>query len=180
MRAFLDANVMIPARWRDILLTLAEADLYTPLWSSLCLEEIDRHLPGSMTVSDRQFLLKMMNEAFPGALVEWPEIVDVSVHLQINEKDRRIVGAALWGHADVLPTNDRDLRDELFASQLIDAQSMPEFIAYAISTNPSVARRALIAMVRRRWGVPSTSTESAIVARLQAYFQRQGWSPSGL
>ena len=80
---------------------------------------------------------------------------------------------------DVLLTNDRDLRDELFASQLIDAQSMPEFIAYAIGTNPSVARRALIAMARRRWGVGSTSTESKIIARLQVYFPRQGWSPSG-
>ena len=117
---FLDANVIIPTRRRDILLTLAEADLYVPLWSSSCLEEMDRHLPESMTLADREFLFKMMNEAFPESLIEWPKTVDVSVRLKINEKDQHIVAAALWGKSDALLTNDATLRDELIASKLID------------------------------------------------------------
>jgi hypothetical protein len=57
---------------------------------------------------------------------------------------------------------------------------MPEFIAYMIDANPSVARRALIEMARRRWKAPFASTDSEIINRLQAYFQRQGWSALGL
>jgi hypothetical protein len=81
---------------------------------------MDRHLPESMTLADREFLFKMMNEAFPESLIEWPKTVDVSVRLKINEKDQHIVAAALWGKSDALLTNDATLRDELIASKLID------------------------------------------------------------
>ena len=38
-RVFVDANVLVPGRWRDIVLTLAEAELFEIRWSPLVLEE---------------------------------------------------------------------------------------------------------------------------------------------
>ena len=179
-RAFLDANIIVPARYRDILLTLAEAGLYKPLWSQLVLDEVARHLPESMTDEDRRFLFQMMNEAFPEALVTWPGFVDLAVRAHVNEKDRHIVAAALWGRADLLLSLDATLRQEVIASRLVEAQSMPEFITSVIDTNAFVARTALITMARRRWGVATTSTDTEILKRFKSYFHRHGWSISGL
>ncbi|TFD51115.1 PIN domain-containing protein [Cryobacterium sp. Hh7] len=171
-RAFLDANVLVPARLRDVLLTLAEVGLYEPLWSLIALEETARHLPTAMSPEDRRHLFRLMNGAFPGALVAWPGAVDLDVRLQINEKDRHIVAAALWGNSDLILTDDGTFREELLKSGLVDAQSTPEFLAYAMDTDTKVARRALFAMARNRWGVTGTDVE--IRGRLTDYFERKG------
>ncbi|WP_306362622.1 hypothetical protein [Nocardia sp. CC227C] len=47
-RAFLDANVLVSARLRDVLLTLAEVALYEARWSPVVLAEVERHLPSTM------------------------------------------------------------------------------------------------------------------------------------
>ena len=70
--AVLDAHVLVPARVRDVLLTLAEADLYRPLWSERILDEVCRHLPDSMDGAARDRLLKAMAAAFPEAVVPVP------------------------------------------------------------------------------------------------------------
>ncbi len=177
-RAFLDASILVPARWRDIILTLAECELFAPLWSERCLGEVERHLPESMTDHDRKFLFQMMNEAFPDALVKFPKGLEISLDYEgINNKDRHIVAAALFGGAELILTNDKPLVDELARARLIDAQMMPEFLAYTIDADPRRAVAALTAMARNRWRVAPGSTDEEIVARLQAYFAKQGWGP---
>lgn len=177
-RAFLDASVLVPARWRDIILTLAECELFAPLWSERCLGEVKRHLPKSMTDHDRQFLFQMMNEAFSDALVRFPKGLEVSLDCGIiNDKDRHIVAAALLGGAELILTNDKPLVDELTKAKLINVQMMPEFLAYTIDVDPRRAVAALISMVRNRWRVAPHSTDGEIVARLQTYFANQGWGP---
>lgn len=175
---FIDANVLVPGRWRDIVLTLAEAEVYDVLWSEPVLEEVGRHLPGSMTAEDREFLFEQMNDAFPDALVGWPGAVDLEVRLQVNEKDRHVVAAALWGHADILLTDDATLHDEVIASGLLDAQRMPVFLAYAIDSAPREATLSLVEMARRRWLHDPFANEQDVLDRLRAYFVRHGW-PAG-
>ena len=94
-RTFIDANILVRGRWWDVLRSLADVAFFEPLWSPLALEEVGRHLPQSMRPSDRAFLFTTMNEAFPEALVQWPGAVDVTVRLQVNEKDRHIVTPVL-------------------------------------------------------------------------------------
>ncbi|MFD6351921.1 hypothetical protein [Nocardia tengchongensis] len=66
----MDANVLVRARLRDVLLTLAEAELYEVRWSAGVLNEMNRHLPEAMSVSSRKSLCRAMARAFPDALVE--------------------------------------------------------------------------------------------------------------
>lgn len=174
-RVFVDANVLVHGRWRDIVLTLATADLYDVLWSPLVLDEVGRHLPESMDTRDRAHLFATMDAAFPEASVAWPGAVDLDVRLQVNEKDRHVVAAALWGNADVLLTDDDDLHDEVIASGLLDAHSMPVFLAYAIDSFPQVAVSALIDMARRRWMRDPDAIDIDVFDRLRAYFVRNGW-----
>jgi hypothetical protein len=42
----LDANVLIPNALCDLLLRLAEEDIYLPRWSAEILNEVRRNLPG--------------------------------------------------------------------------------------------------------------------------------------
>ncbi|MGJ4845281.1 PIN domain-containing protein [Leifsonia sp. Le1] len=174
-RVFVDANVLVRGRWRDIVLTLASTGLYDVLWSPLVLEEVGRHLPETMSAADREHLFETMDGAFPEASISWPGAVDLDIRLQVNEKDRHVVAAALWGHADVLLTEDAVLRDEVLASGLLDAQALPVFLAYAIDSFQPAADAALIAMARRRWLNDPDVTDADVRARLCAYFAGNGW-----
>jgi len=179
-RVFVDANILVPARWRDIVLSLAAAEVCEVFWSPAVLEEVGRHLPDGMSEGDRKHLFSTMDTAFPEASVVWPGSVDIAVRLQINDKDRHVVAAALWAKADIVLTDDGDLHDEVLASGLLDAQRMPVFLAYAIDSNPEMALAGLIDLARRRWLRDPAVTDSAVLAKLRTYFEKQGWPTSSL
>lgn len=181
-RAFLDANVLVGARERDVFLTLGETGVFEPLWSDGAIEEMLRHLPHSMSSEARQALLAAMTFAFPEANVRWQEFVTAEVANSVNLKDRHIVAGALWGHADVLVTNDAALRDELEKSKLVDAQAPAEFIAYAIDVDADAACESLLVMARQRWLANSSpddaaNTDRALLLRISKWMsERAGWN----
>jgi predicted nucleic acid-binding protein len=109
-RVFVDANILVSGRWRDVVLTLAEGGNCVVLWSAKVLEEVERNLPESMSPDDREALFQAVGAAFPEALVEWPGAIDVVVKLAVNSKDQHVIAAALWGHADVVLTDDQNLQ----------------------------------------------------------------------
>lgn len=179
-RAFLDANVLVPARLRDVLLSVAEAGLFRVHWSASVLAEVERHLPASMDDGQRGALMQALAEAFPDAMTDiGPVHIDASA-LHINDKDEHIVLHALACAADVLVTDDRRLRDEVTQGalgSLLDAQSPDVFLAYALDVDIDQARRALTGMVRERWGMASL-TDTEIGDRLSAWMDRSGLTAS--
>ena len=176
LTAVLDADVLVPARRRDVLLTLAEADLYRPLWSEPILDEVRRHLPDSMDDSARDRLRDAMATAFPEAVVPVPIDLDFDALARINAKDRHVVQTAVFGHADVVVTEDAGLRregqclGEPWASRL-DFQGCGEFTAFAVGVDPDVAAAALDGMLVRRWRLGEDRW-----ARFGAWMRRQGWA----
>jgi hypothetical protein len=103
-----------------------------------------------------------MGAAFPEALAEWPGVIDVVVKLAVNSKDQHVIAAGLWGHADVVLTDDQNLQSELRSSGLIDAWGMPEFIGYTIDADREAALEALITMARDRWMHEPTATDEVV------------------
>lgn len=174
--AVLDAHVLVPARVRDVLLTLAEADLYRPLWSERILDEVCRHLPDSMDGAARDRLLKAMAAAFPEAVVPVPTDLRFDELARINAKDQHVVQAAIFGHADVVVTDDAGLRregqglGEPWVSRL-DFQGCGEFTAYAVGVDPEIAAAALDDMLARRWRLGDDRWP-----RFVAWMRRQGWA----
>ncbi|WBB95890.1 hypothetical protein O7543_26020 [Solwaraspora sp. WMMA2080] len=68
LTAILDANVLIPIALCNLLLRLAEEELYVPRWSNLILDEVRRNLP--MQPSDAvERRIVFMNAAFGDAMV---------------------------------------------------------------------------------------------------------------
>lgn len=172
-RGFLDANVLVPVRIRDVLLSLAHAGLYVPLWSQAVLDEVRRHLPDTMTEADRDRLFLAMDDAFPEACVDAPERLDVTVRAVVNAKDEHVLAAALWAHADVIVTDDKDLVRE--AEGLLDTQPVDVFLAYTVDVDVECAVSALVDMARRRW-LPTTdrNDDAEVVRRLLEWCCRRG------
>lgn len=174
--AVLDAVVLVRARERDVLLTLAEANLYRPLWSERILEEVRRHLPDSMDDAARDRLRDAMARAFPEAVVPVPADLDFEALARINAKDRHVVQAAVFGHADVVVTEDAGLREEgqglgePWVSRL-DFQGCGEFTANAVGVDPDVAAAALDGMLAQRWRLGDDRWP-----RFLAWMRRQGWA----
>lgn len=174
--ALLDAKVLVPTRIRDVLLTLAEADLYQPVWSERILDEVRRHLPETMSAAAREGLLEAMAAAFPEAVIAAPTDLGFDSLARINAKDRHVVQAAVFADADVIVTEDSGLRSEgetlgePWASSL-DFQGCGEFTAYTVGVNLTAAGAALDDMLTRRWRLGDDKWP-----RLLAWMRRQGWA----
>ena len=169
----LDANVLVPARLRDVLLTLAEAGLFVPLWSPEILDEMHRHLPDRVSGAARAHLVEQMRLAFPDALVVAPQRVTIEVAARVNAKDRHLMATVVHGHADTLLTEDRALRVQ--SAGVCDVMSAAEFLAYTVDVSPAVARAGLQVMLRG-WPEAAQLDADQAWARLVSWMRRQGWT----
>ncbi|MBG0815488.1 PIN domain-containing protein [Planomonospora sp. ID82291] len=105
----LDSSVLFPNTLRDVLLTLAENELYRPVWSSAILEEVRRNVLAKRRVAPAAFdrTLRLMSMAFEGAEVEgWEEYVDALT--LPDPDDRHVLAAALASSAQVIVTANLD------------------------------------------------------------------------
>ncbi|MHB1595538.1 MAG: PIN domain-containing protein [Streptosporangiaceae bacterium] len=103
--ALLDSCVLVPSRARDVLLEIASAGAYRPLWSTEILAELDRTLrvllakrgaSGEEIDAYMTRLFRQMRITFPDALVtEWEELVS-TIYLP-DPDDRHVVAAARAG-----------------------------------------------------------------------------------
>ncbi|MGH3826471.1 MAG: PIN domain-containing protein [Pseudonocardiaceae bacterium] len=102
----LDANVLIPNALCDLLLRLAEEDMYLPRWSTEILDEVRRNLPGvSPAVIERR--ITFMNTAFDAAMITGYEHLVPEMTNQV--KDRHVLAAAVVCDADrIITCNLRD------------------------------------------------------------------------
>ncbi len=105
MKALLDACVLYPTVLREILIGVAEAGLYTPLWSDRILEEWARATvklgPGAETVARGE--IAALRVAFPDASVSRREALEQRLWLP-DPADVHVLAAAIAGSADVIVT----------------------------------------------------------------------------
>lgn len=128
--ALLDANVIYPAALRDVLLRLADRNLYRPKWTSAIHNEWIRNV-----ITDRpdlkparlMYVRDTMDRHFPDALVTGHEKLIEGLELP-DPDDRHIVAAAIRGRADVIITqNLKDFPAERLARYELEAQHPDEF-----------------------------------------------------
>lgn len=128
--ALLDANVLYPARLRDLLIRLALAGLYQARWSDEILDEcfanLLEHRP-DLTDAQLARTRRLMNTALPDATVAGYEDRIDGLDLP-DPDDRHVLAAALTAGADLLVTSNLD---DFPASNLPDelrALSPDEFV----------------------------------------------------
>ncbi len=104
--AVLDACVLFPQSLRDVLLRLAAAEFYAPLWSERILEEMRSNLVDARGIdpekADRTVLL--MREAFEEADVQMVKIASLEPVMTNDEKDRHVLATAVAAGSELVVT----------------------------------------------------------------------------
>jgi predicted nucleic acid-binding protein len=141
----LDACVLFPNVLRDTLLTLAERELFRPLWSDVILDEVRRNVLAKRNVDPAAFdrTLALMNAAFDDALVEdWQPIV---IGLELPDPDdRHVLAAAIAGGAQTIVTfNLVDFPTKQLQPHHVDAVHPDSFLLDQLDLSPAVVLNAL-------------------------------------
>ena len=110
MKVLLDACVLYPTVLREILIGLADAGLYRPLWSPRILEEWARAARkiGPTGEAQARAEIALLRAAWPGAEIH-PHAADEARLYLPDPNDVHVLAAAIAGSADALLTfNARD------------------------------------------------------------------------
>ena len=161
--AILDANVLYPQLMRDVLLSLAHADLYSARWTTDIEHEWMKALATNFPGQDAKILktAEQMRQAIPDCMVTGYESLIPSLSLP-DPDDRHVLAAAIAGHADAIVTsNGKDFPEEVLDSFGIELQSPDEFVVNQIMLNKIRALSAIKDM-RMRWQRPEITPAALI------------------
>ncbi|HEY6760979.1 MAG TPA: PIN domain-containing protein [Baekduia sp.] len=117
-KVVLDANVLFPLSLRDLLLRLAEQELFEPVWSERILDEMTRNLvkTGKGSPEQADALRRVMQTAFPEA-AEPPAAIAALVPAMTNDPgDRHVLACAVASKAEGILTSNL----KHFPSQSVD------------------------------------------------------------
>jgi PIN domain len=90
--ALLDTCVLYPRYLRDVLLNMAEDELYAPLWSAEILTELRRNLVHRDEAANVDGMIRAMRHAFPDAEVTgFERLIPAMTN---HPKDRHVLAAA--------------------------------------------------------------------------------------
>lgn len=166
--ALLDANVLYPFLVRDILLSLADAGLYRPLWTADIHGEWTRRLIEKRPDhADRiKATVSVMNDAFPEAIVDSYQDLIPAMKLP-DPDDRHVVAAAIRGGANIIVTeNIGDFPASFLGGYGLEVRTADEFILNTIELYLTDGIAALKTM-RRRYETPPLSPEELLQAMLR-------------
>ena len=151
--AVIDACVLCSALKRNLILSLAEAELCRVRWSDEIMDETEKAIGIILTKRDCKDVFKhaiqaraAMNQAFVEANVTGYKHHGNGIGKLPDEGDRHVIAAAIKSKADIIVTeNLKDFPRKVLAKYGIEAKSSDDFIADAINLSPSLA----IAAIRR-------------------------------
>lgn len=134
-----DANVLVPARLRDLLLRIAEAGIVRARWSEEILDEwqaalatIRPDIPPEKLRQQRALMI----EAVPDCVVT--NFAGLANELDlVDEKDRHVVAAAIRAQAQLIVTyNLKHFPEHALAKYDIEVKHPDEFVLDAIDLFP--------------------------------------------
>ena len=166
LTAFLDANVLYPAELRNLLMRLALAEAYRPLWSDCVQKEWTEALARERPDLPRDKIERvraLMEQHIPEATVEDYDALVGQLALP-DDGDRHVLAAAIKGDAEILVTaNLRHFPAPALAPYGIEALHPDEFVLRLIERVPA---RVLVAARDHRHSLknPPKSVEDYLAA----------------
>ena len=164
--AVIDACVLCSSLKRNLILSLAEAELFRVRWSDEIMNETEKAITiilskkGHDNAVERAAQARdIMNQAFAEATVVKYQQHGNGIGKLPDEGDRHVIAAAIKSKADIIVTeNLKDFPRKVLAKYGIEAKSSDEFIADAIDLSPSLAIDA-IKRTRLRLNRPEKTPE---------------------
>jgi len=138
VKVLLDACVLYPTVLREILIGLADAGLYTPLWSDRILEEWARAARKIGPTGEMQARAEvaLLRAKWPGASVQ-PNEGDAARLWLPDPDDVHVLAAAIAGSADVLLTfNAKDFPRQSLSDEGILRDGPDTFVLSLWRDNP--------------------------------------------
>lgn len=160
--AVLDANVIYPAPVRDLLLNLADLEIFSPKWSEIIHEEWIRNLLINRTDLSRPKLMrtvKIMNSVFPDAEVHgFEELID---DLELPDlDDRHVLAAAIHCKADAIITfNQKDFPAKYLKKFNIEVYNPDKFLNLLYKLSPEIVHKAFSNQLASLRNPPKTKEE---------------------
>ncbi len=161
--AILDACVLFSRLQRDVLLSLAHANLYTARWT----HEIEREWTSALVArypeasSVIPSLLAQMREAIPDCIIVDYEPFIEGIELP-DKNDRHVVAAAIRGNADaIVSMNTKDFPLSVLSKFDLELQTPDQFVLNQIMLHPPIALTAIKRM-RLRWERPSFTASDMV------------------
>jgi predicted nucleic acid-binding protein len=119
MRVLLDTCVIYPTVMREMILGVARAGAFVPLWSERILAEWVHATAriGAEAQAQATGDAALVGAAWPGASVTWPPSLEARLWLP-DPADRHVLAAAIAGSADgILTLNARDFPRGVLAEE---------------------------------------------------------------
>lgn len=186
-RVVLDACVLVPYQLADLLLRLADAELFEPLWSEDILAEVERTIIRlGVPLEKAQRRVQQMRTAFPHAVVT--DYQDMIATMRTDPKDRHVAAAAVRGAAALIVTaNIRDFPAEALQPYDVEAIHPDDFLQDQLDLSETAVVECLQAQ-RAAYTRPSITTTEFYLSLANAVptfapiaaiaEQRQsGWNP---
>ena len=160
--ALLDANVLYPAPVRDLLLRIAEEDLFKPFWSEEIQQEWRRNLLKNrldLNPTNLDWTIHQMNQAFPDASIEGYE--DRIENLSLKDPDdRHVLAAALTANVDYLVTaNLKDFQTPTLQLEEIQVIHPDAFVCQLIAQNKDAVCKCFEKLVLSLKNPPQSKTD---------------------
>ncbi len=158
----LDANVLFPARLRDLFIRLAGAGTYRARWSDLVLDECFRNILAQrpdITEARLQRTRELMNAAIADATVTGFDELIERFDLP-DPDDRHVAAAAVAGGATIIVTSNlRDFPAAALAPYDLVAISPDDFAQLLFGDDPDAVLAVLIEQAAGLRNPPTTLDE---------------------
>lgn len=154
--AFLDACALVPINLTDVLLRLADAGTFRPLWSAHVLEEVERNLPKLGVTPDkaRRRVDVMRNEFLDAEVTGYESLIPAMTN---DPKDRHVLAAAVRADAALIVTaNIKDFPPAALAPYDIDVVTPDHFLLDQLGLYPAETLQCLHELVADRQRPPET------------------------
>ena len=169
--AVLDANVLYSYPLTCVLLELAEARLYRPIWSKDIHGEWIRAITRSRPDIAPEKLERRrvaMDHALPDACVSGYERLVPAIELP-DPDDRHVVAAAIRAKAQVIVTfNEKDFPAAVLEEFDLATQHPDTFLRHLIDLAPNIVRIRLATMIERFSNPAMTNEEYISVLERQS------------
>jgi hypothetical protein len=171
--AFLDANVIRGQLTNDILLSLAEREMFEPRWSQTVLDEMRRNRPTGVSEERIDRRIAAMNGFFPRAMTRGHE--GLMPEMQADEKDKHVLAAAVYSRSAVLVTdNVKDFDPPSTGPYAMRVERLSQFLVRKLQDRPDVVVPAMQSMVDRNQRDPRSM--QALIDKMASMPELRGFA----
>ncbi|HEY3559334.1 MAG TPA: PIN domain-containing protein [Kribbella sp.] len=155
-RAFLDANVIRGQQTNDVLLSLADHDVFEPRWTQHVIDEMRRNRPPGVSEKAVDRRIAMMNGAFEDAMTEVPP-QELQDQMQADAKDKHVLAGAVHSESQVLVTNNlKDFQPPSTGPHGMRVENVNQFLNRKLEEDPQRVQEGLQKMLDRNRREPKT------------------------